>query len=252
MIWDFNFPLLSPYNKKILEANLTTLGEMAHAEHSGDPEKVEKLTKTLHPDFQERLKTHISRLRECNPSVHRSADAEAILRTQTEICTEVLLHAIHDQDWTRVSELLNQITWIDPANNELYTLLWQICGMIHSDRWGEHAFHNRERYHAATALKIEAVVRFKRSLEARWAAQFLEARWAAQFIVMRYQLGAQSPSSPLPPFSRILAQTAFVHQPVPHHLAPPPQGLPLRAPLGPQHGHFPIHNRRQTNNNNSQ
>ena len=98
-IWDFSFFPLSTYSKQVVEQNLSILGEMAHAEYDRYPEIVKELAQKLDPAFRERLKQHAFKVG--NPSTY---SAEVILRVQTEVCIEALLHAIHDEDQERVSE----------------------------------------------------------------------------------------------------------------------------------------------------
>jgi WD40 repeat protein len=164
-IWDFSFPPLSPYSKQLVERNLATLGEMAHAEYNEQPEIVNQLAQKLDPAFRERLKQHVFKVGD--PSTY---SAEVILRVQTEVCIEALLHAIHDEDGKRVSNLLNQLVKIDPKNTEIYSLLWKVCGSDTSAKWGwgELAFHSKEDCTASLFKKEEAVVAFKTHLETRW------------------------------------------------------------------------------------
>ena len=70
-----------------------------------------ELAQKLDPAFRERLKQHVFKVGD--PSTY---SAEVILRVQTEVCIEALLHAIHDEDGKRVSNLLNQLVTIDPKN----------------------------------------------------------------------------------------------------------------------------------------
>src|SRR6267154_3250702 len=136
---------------------------MAHAEYMHQPEIVEELAKKLHPDFQQRLKQHsykIGSLFSCSPAV--------ILRVQTEVCVGALLDAIHDEDHERVSGLLKQLIWIDPQNTKIYELLWQVCGKMKFDRWGEYAFHNQHGCFASLLQKNQAAVKFKQSLKEKW------------------------------------------------------------------------------------
>jgi WD40 repeat protein len=163
-IWDFSFPSLSPYSKQVIEQNLAILVEMAHAD-SKQPEIVKELAQKLDPAFRERLKQHVFKVGD--PSTY---SAEVILRVQTEVCIEALLHAIHDEDGKRVSDLLNQLVTIDPKNTEIYSLLWKVCGSDTSAKWGwgELAFHSKEDCTASLFKKEEAVVAFKTHLETRW------------------------------------------------------------------------------------
>ena len=162
-IWDFNFPSLSSHSKEVLELNLKILGQMAHAEDMDQPEVVKELTENLHPDFKQRLKQHSYKTKSSS-----SCSKVVILRVQTEVCVETLLAAIYDQDDQRVSKLLNQLIWIDPQNNKIYELLWQICGKPNFDKWGEYAFHNKQRCSASSLQKEQAVVAFKQTLKDRW------------------------------------------------------------------------------------
>ena len=164
-IWDFSFPPLSSYSKQLLEENLAILGQMAHAKYNKQPEIVEELAQELSPAFRERLKQHAFKVGD--PS---TCSAEVILRVQTEVCIEALLHAIHDEDGKRVSDLLHQLVKIDPENTEIYSLLWKVCGSDTSAKWGwgEFAFHSKEDCTASLFKKEEAVVAFKTHLETRW------------------------------------------------------------------------------------
>ena len=164
-IWDFSFPSLSPYSKQVIEQNLAILGEMAHAEYNEQPEIVKELAQKLDPAFRERLKQHVFKVGD--PSTY---SAEVILRVQTEVCIEALLHAIHDEDGKRVSNLLNQLVKIDPKNTEIYSLLWKVCGSDTSAKWGwgELAFHSKEDCTASLFKKEEAAVAFKTHLKKRW------------------------------------------------------------------------------------
>ena len=163
-IWDFSFPSLSPYSKQVVEQNLAILVEMAHAD-SKQPEIVKELAQKLDPAFRERLKQHAFKVGD--PSTY---SAEVILRVQTEVCIEALLHAIHDEDGKRVSNLLNQLVTIDPKNTEIYSLLWEVCGSDASAKWGwgEFAFHNKKGCAASLFKKEEAAVAFKTHLKKRW------------------------------------------------------------------------------------
>ena len=165
--WDFNFPSLSLYSQQLLEENLEILGKMAHAEYTQQPQVVEELAEKLHPDFKERLKQHSFKLK-----VPFSSSAAVILRVQTEVCVEALLNAVHSQDHRRASQLLNQMLWIDPHNSIIYFLLWLICDRPDSDRWGEHAFHERQGYSATLLQKEEAIAEFKHILKMKWDGDF--------------------------------------------------------------------------------
>ena len=177
-IWDFNFPSLSSHfnfpslsshSKKVLEENLAILGQMAHAENMNQSEVVEELTEKLHPDFKERLKQHSYKTGSYQIGSFFSCSKTVILRVQTEVCVEALLAAIHDQDDHRVSELVNQLIWIDPQNNKIYKLLWETCGKPDFDnRWGEYAFYNQQGYSASSLQKEQAVIEFKKLLKVRW------------------------------------------------------------------------------------
>jgi WD40 repeat protein len=171
-LWDFNFLPLSPYSKQLVEQNLAILGEMAHAEFTQNFESVEKLTQELDPSFRERLKQHAYKVG--TPSTY---SAPVILRVQTEICVEALLHAIYNKDQIRISELLNQLVSIDVQNREIFKLLWQVCGSDESAiwGWGELEFHNKVELPAFCSQEIrylsekeEAAVAFKKHLKERW------------------------------------------------------------------------------------
>jgi WD40 repeat protein len=164
-IYDFSFPPLSPYSKQVLEESLSILGEMAHAERIQHLDRVEELAQTLDPDFKQRLKQHAF-----NVDAPSTYSASVILRVQTEICVEALLHAIYDEDQTRVSQLLDQLLSINSQNAEIYRLLWKVCGGDKSVKWGgrEFAFHNKEEYTASLSEKEEATVLFKKELKKRW------------------------------------------------------------------------------------
>jgi WD40 repeat protein len=163
-LWDFNFLPLSSYSKQVVEENLPILGEIALAERNKQPELVEDLTRTLDPAFRERLKQHAF-----NVGIPSHYSAEVISRVQTEICVEALLHAIYNEDQTRISELLNQLVAIDVKNKEIYHLLSQACG-VEFAIWGELAFHNKEGEGFPVSLfqQEEAVVAFKEHLKKRW------------------------------------------------------------------------------------
>jgi WD40 repeat protein len=158
-IWDFSFSPLSSYSKQVVEENLVILGKMAQA---GLTEEVEGLAKTLDPDFMQRLILHAFNLGTPSPY-----SAPVILRVQTEVCVEVLLHAIHDEDQERVSHLLNQLVTIDVQNTEIYNLLWEVCGSDYGEEWGEYAFHNKKGL-ASIFQKERATIAFKEHLENRW------------------------------------------------------------------------------------
>jgi len=160
---DFTFPPLSTYPKQVVEDNLTILGVMAHAQSTGRYKEVEKLAETLDPNFKQCLILHA--LKVGNPPTY---SASVILRVQTEVCVEILLHAIHDEDQERVSHLLYQLVTIDFQNTEIYRLLWEISGEVDSENWGEYAFHNKEGCVASPSQKEEAAVAFKDHLKKRW------------------------------------------------------------------------------------
>ncbi len=153
-IWDFSFPPLSSYSKQLLEDNLIILKEMAHSE-SLTPEMIEKLAEQLDPDFKTRLKHYAI------------CSVETILRVQTEIYVELLLHEIHGENWKKVAQLADQIVSIDFENSKLYELLEKVCNRKKISRWGEYAFHNIQRFTASLFQKEEAVVAFKRYLYER-------------------------------------------------------------------------------------
>jgi WD40 repeat protein len=157
-IWDFSFSPLSSYSKQVVEENLVILGKMAHAAF---PQQ-EGLAEKLDPDFMQRLVLHAFNLGAPSPY-----SAPVILRVQTEVCVEVLLHAIHDEDQERVSDLLNQLVTIDVQNTEIYNLLWEVCGSDYGEEWGEYAFHNKEGL-ASVSQKERATLAFKEHLEKRW------------------------------------------------------------------------------------
>ncbi|MGC1877872.1 MAG: WD40 repeat domain-containing protein [Rhabdochlamydiaceae bacterium] len=158
-IWDFSFPPLSSYSKQVVEENLVILEKMAYAELT----QQERLAETLDPDFRQRLILHAFNLG--TPSLY---SAPVILRVQTEVCVEALLHAIHDEDQKRVSHLLNQLVTIDVQNTEIYNLLWEVCGSDYGEEWGEYAFHNKEGL-ASVFQKERATIAFKDHLENRWS-----------------------------------------------------------------------------------
>jgi WD40 repeat protein len=171
-IYDFNFQPLSPYSKQLVETNLAILGEIAHAEFTQNFESVEKLTQILDPNFRERLKQHAYKVG--TPSTYSAA---VILRVQTEVCVEALLHAIYNKDQTRISELLNQLVTIDVQNKEIFKLILQACGSVESVIWGsgELEFHNKVRLLAFFSQQIdflsemeEATLAFKEHLKERW------------------------------------------------------------------------------------
>jgi WD40 repeat protein len=157
-IWDFSFFPLSTYPKQLVEKNLSILGEMARAEYDRYPDIALGFAEKLDSAFRERLNEHAFKVG--TPSTY---SAEVILRVQTEVCVEALLHAIHDKDQARVSELLNQLVTIDPQNGKIYSLLWEVCGSDKSVRWGwgELAFHNKEECTATLLQKQQATVLFK-------------------------------------------------------------------------------------------
>jgi WD40 repeat protein len=162
-ILDFSFPALSSYPKQVVEDNLAILGEMAHAHSTGRYKEVEGLAETLDPNFKQLLILHA--VKAGTPPTY---SALVILRTQTEACVEVLLHAIHDEDQERVSHLLSQLVTIDVQNTEIYRLLWEISGEVDSENWGEYAFHNKEGCVASLSQKEEAAVAFQDHLKRRW------------------------------------------------------------------------------------
>jgi hypothetical protein len=162
--WNHHFPPLSLYDEQILEKDWTALKKMAaYAEHADYSEDVEKLAETLHPDFKQRMREH-------SHNIHTSfvCSAEVILRVQTEVCVELLLHAIHAKKWETVSQLLTQLTDLDPQNAEIYDILCQTSYQYTSREWGKIAFHDKTEYDATLSQKEDAVIRFKQSLKERW------------------------------------------------------------------------------------
>lgn len=166
-VWDFRFAPLTPYTKQILQENLAILGEMTRAEKTGDFEAVERLAATLHPDFRQRLKQH-----SFNVDAPFVWSAEVILRVQTEICIEALLHAIHGEDWDRVSQLLDHLIEIDVRNTDIYAQLAifrdSINRRVPPDEWDEWAFDDTELDDASCLQKEEAVLEFKKTIKQRW------------------------------------------------------------------------------------
>ncbi len=171
---DLRNPSLSSYNAKVLEENLSIIGQLAHAEHHHQAEEMEKLFNQLHPDFQERMRQHAYR---CSGTFQWTK--EPILHVQTEICVELLLDRIHTGDEKRVNELLDQLKWIDPDNEHLYKqsihhVLWELSGIGRVDyglRYGAFAFTKLyPAYSAKEKLDVQekAVVRFKKGLTQRW------------------------------------------------------------------------------------
>jgi hypothetical protein len=144
------------YPQQLLEENLAILGEIAYAEYNKDFKAISELTEKLHPHFHERLMEYISSV--------GFLSKEVILLVQTEVCLEILLQSVRKEDEKRISQLLDQLVWIHPKNTELYKFLWDICGRLNSEMWGEHAFHGRSGYFASVSDKEKAILEFKKLL----------------------------------------------------------------------------------------
>ncbi len=162
-VWDFNFEPLTPYSQQVLEDSLSILGKMAHAEHTQSYDEVEALAKTLPPDFQKRLKLYAYTFCATFKLNKDTLTKELILHVQEEVVLELLLNRICNEDQKRVSELLNQLVWIDEESRRVYEYLWNICGKQDGEgkNWGECAFHGDSDFPTTIQQKEEAVLQFK-------------------------------------------------------------------------------------------
>ncbi len=177
-IWDFCLSQISPYTLSQLEENLKILGEMATLEHRQDYDGLVKLIETaekeLHPDFQQRIEECAkSIVFSSSPGASKQIGKEVILQVQAELCVEIMLHSIRNQNWERVHQLLDQLQFIarvtgDPMMNKLYELLWIEAGK--PDKWGfgENAFYDREGCSATIENKFQAALKFREFLKARY------------------------------------------------------------------------------------
>jgi hypothetical protein len=134
----------------------------AHAESSQKIQLLNELKKQLHPNFQWHLEQ-----RENEGKI----TANAILQVQTLACLETLHHAILNQQWQRVSELLGQLTFINKDHcHKLYEFLWLECAPApdNSDaQWGEKAFHRTEGFSATGKQMTKAVIQLQNYLKNR-------------------------------------------------------------------------------------
>jgi len=175
-ILDFNPLSSSLYSSEDLEENLQILEAMADPELIHYPEAVQTMSQKLHADFQQRLEQHTFKV---GGKIGTPLGLEAIFRMLTEVCVEMLRCANDQKDEKRVSELIDQLIWIDPKNIKIYQLFYNICGRYDklsspkdSDdeirailEWGRNTFHNKRGYFA---FREKAILAFKEHLKERW------------------------------------------------------------------------------------
>ncbi len=92
-------------------------------EEIGDRRKAiifRQLNKILNPDIRGRLVADPRYL---------SEPLSVIMRLQAEVCVDVLLGAVQDENWGKVRQMLDELKTIDPRYTDaLYRLLWVQCG----------------------------------------------------------------------------------------------------------------------------
>lgn len=164
-VWDL-LPNPSIYEWKSLQDSLNILGQMAHAAYHHNRNELQPLFEELHPNFQWYLHRYCLTL----TGEKGNFCSEGILRVQTMVCLEMLLHVIHGQERANTLPLLEQLTFINEAiPNTLYGLLYNQCTPITTDpQWGEHAFKGMQGVQVSRKERIKAVEALQASLMEEW------------------------------------------------------------------------------------
>ncbi len=203
MIWDFGFTSLSSHPLRTLEKNVAILEEMAAMIKDQKYGQLISLADGLHVDFQSRIEDFClwqsskfgdavlnDAVREGNQDamttwvrgflsqgptqssrLHELMEA-AVLQTHADVCIEILLHAVQNQNAEKVSQTLDQLESLNPKlAQELYEFLAEGCGIVNKrgrvtdPLWGGIAFRDPLGESAPLFAKIRALHRLKETLK---------------------------------------------------------------------------------------